>query len=169
MRRCIVLILWLVSCVVGQRMDAQTILDLNADSGSSGNSAAPAPSGPAGSDDSLDWLFPVHKLNRSLPSWFRIGGEYRGRLEGPTGIGFTGANDSYLLDRLRVKLGIKPKEWLLFYGEVQDARIFFNHHIANANPYVDKWTLWQAYPQVRQFRDRLGRRPGGSPSSAFRR
>jgi hypothetical protein len=52
------------------------------------------------------------------------------------------------LDRLRVKLGIKPREWLLFYGEVQNARIFFNHHIADADPYEDKWTLWQAYPQL---------------------
>jgi hypothetical protein len=40
------------------------------------------------------------------------------------------------------------KEWLLSYGEVQAARIFFNHHIPNANPYEDKWTLWQAYSQV---------------------
>ena len=78
----------------------------------------------------------------------RIGGEYRGRLAGPTGIGFAGTNDFYFLDRLRVKLGIKPREWLLFYGEVQNARIFFNHHIADANPYEDKWTLWQAYPQL---------------------
>jgi hypothetical protein len=148
MRRCIVLVLFLVSCVVGQNVDAQTTPDLNADSGSSTNSAAPVPSDPAGANDSLDWLFPLHRLNRSLPSWFRIGGEYRGRLEGATGIGFTGTNDFYFLDRLRVKMGIKPKEWLLFYCEVQDARIFFNHHIANANPYEDKWTLWQAYSQV---------------------
>jgi hypothetical protein len=148
MRRFIVLVLFLVSCVVGQNIDAQTAPDLNADSGSSANSAAPVPSDPARTDDSLDWLFPVHRLNRSLPSWFRIGGEYRGRLEGPTGIGFTGTNDFYVLDRLRVKMGIKPKEWLLFYGEVQDARIFFNHHIVNGNPYEDKWTLWQAYSQV---------------------
>jgi hypothetical protein len=148
MRRCIVAVLLLVSGVVGQRINAQTVLDLNADPGSSANSAAPAPSDSSGADDSLDWLFPVHKLNRSLPGWFRIGGEYRGRLEGPTGIGYTGTNDFYFLDRLRIKLGIKPKEWLLLYGEVQDARIFFNHHIANANPYEDKWTLWQAYPQL---------------------
>jgi len=77
-----------------------------------------------------------------------MGGEYRGRLEGPTGIGFTSTNDFYYLDRLRVNLTIRPKEWLAFSGEVQDARIFFNHHIPNANPYEDKWTLWQAYSQV---------------------
>jgi hypothetical protein len=144
MRRFIVPVLLLISCTVWQRVNAQTVPDLNADSGSSAAGATHT----TGDDDSPDWLFPVSKLNRSLPSWFRVGGEFRGRLEGPTGIGFTGTQDFYYLDRLRVKLGIKPKEWLLFYGEVQDARIFFNHHIANANPYEDKWTVWQAYPQL---------------------
>jgi Alginate export len=148
MRRCMVLVLLLGSCVVGQRIDAQTVPDLNADSESSTNSTSAGAPDSEGSADSLDWLFPISRLNRELPSWFRIGGEYRSRIEGPTGIGFAGTDDSYLLDRLRIKLGIKPKECLLFYGEAQDSRIFFNHHIANANPYEDKWTLWQAYSQV---------------------
>ncbi len=148
MRRCTVFILLLVSCIAGQRMHAQTTPDPNPDSGSRVNSGAPAPFSPTGSDDSLNWLFPVHELNRRLPSWFRIGGEFRGRLEGPTGIGYAGTNDFYLLDRLRLRIGIKPKEWLLFYGESQDSRIFFNHHIGNVNPYEDKWTVWQAYSQL---------------------
>src|ERR1700683_107072 len=93
---------------------------------------------PAVESDSSSWLFPIEKLDESLPSWLHIGGEYRDRLEGPTGIGYTGTNDFYLLDRLRVKVAIQPKDWLLFYGEVQDSRIFFNQHIANANPYEDK-------------------------------
>jgi Alginate export len=147
MRRCIVLVLLFSSCIAQQRINAQTVPNLNVDSGSSTNSSSPGATDAAG-DDSLDWLFPIDKLNRSLPSWFHIGGEYRGRFEGPMGIGFTGTDDFYYLDRLRVNLGIKPKNWLLFYGEVQDARIFFNHHIPNANPYQDKWTLWQAYSQV---------------------
>ena len=148
MRRCIVLVLLLVLCLVRQRAKAQTVPELSKGTGSSSNSALPASSDPAAKDDSLDWLFPVTKLNRSLPSWIRFGGEFRGRPEGPTGIGFTGKDDFYYLYRLRVKLGIQPKKWLLFYGEVQDSRIFFNHHIANVNPYEDKWTLWQAYPQI---------------------
>ena len=148
MRRCIVLVLLLVPCVVGRRIEAQAVPNSNADSGSSKDSSSAGAPDPKGNDDSLDWLFPVIKINRSLPNWIRIGGEYRGRLEGPTGIGFTSTDDFYYLDRLRVKLGIKPKEWLLFFGEVQDSRIFFNHHIANANPYEDKWTLWQSYAQV---------------------
>ena len=35
-----------------------------------------------------------------------------------------------------------------FLGEVQDARIFFNHHIRDVNPYRDTWTLWQGYAQL---------------------
>jgi len=148
MRRCIVLVLLLISCMARQRLDAQTVPQSNANSGSSANSATPATSDPAGNDDSMDWLFPINKLNRSLPNWFHIGGEFRGRPESQMGIGFTGTDDYYYLFRLRVNMGIKPKNWLLFFGEVQDSQIFFNHHIGNVNPYEDKWTLWQAYPQV---------------------
>jgi hypothetical protein len=108
----------------------------------------PEPSPAAADADAPSWLFPVAKLDEHLPKWLHIGGEYRDRLEGPTDIGFTTTNDFYLLDRLRVKVAIQPKEWLKFYGEVQDSRIFFNHHIANANPYEDIWTLWQAYAQT---------------------
>ena len=97
---------------------------------------------------SPSWWFPITELNERLPSWIHIGGQYRNRLEGPIGIGFTGTDDFYLLSRLRVRVLIQPKPWLSFHGEVQDARIFFNHHIANANPYEDSFTLWEAYPQL---------------------
>ena len=86
------------------------------------------------SRESPSWLFPITELDKRLPSWIRIGGQYRDRLEGPTGIGFTGTNDFYLLDRLRVRAVIQPKPWLSFHGELQDTRIFFNHHIPNGNP-----------------------------------
>ena len=148
MRRCIVFVFLLGLSVAGQRMHAQIDPGSHENPESKVNWGAPVPFSPAGSDDSLNWLFPVHELNRHLPKWFRIGGEFRGRFEGPTGIGYTGTNDTYLLDRLRIRVGIKPKDWLLFYAESQDSRIFFNHHIANANPYEDKWTVWQAYPQL---------------------
>jgi Alginate export len=108
----------------------------------------PASSSSAADSDSSSWLFPIEKLDEALPSWLHIGGEYRNRLEGPIGIGYQRANDFYLLDRLRVNVAIRPTDWLKFYGEVQDSRIFFNHHIANANPFEDSWTLWQGYIQV---------------------
>src|ERR1022692_4450672 len=102
MRKWIVLVLLFSSCVARQRISAQTVPDLNAGSGSSNNSSSAGTPDPAGTNDSMDWLFPVDNLNRSLPRWFHIGGEYRGRLEDPTGIGFTSTSDFYLLDRLRV-------------------------------------------------------------------
>jgi hypothetical protein len=105
-----------------------------------------APNPPA--DEPPDWLFPVAKLDETLPSWLRIGGQYRNRLEGPAGIGFAKVSDFYLLDRLRVKATIQPEPWLLFHGEVQDARIFFNHNTPNRNPFEDTWTLWEGYAQV---------------------
>jgi Alginate export len=45
-------------------------------------------------------------------------------------------------------VAVKPKEWLLFKGEVQDSHIFFNKHIATRNPYQDTWTLWEGYAPV---------------------
>ena len=107
-----------------------------------------APSSQTVKEDRARWLFPLAKLDESLPEWLRLGGEYRNRLEGPTGIGFAGTRDSYLLDRLRVHATIQPKEWLRFHGEVQDARIFFNHHTPNSNPFEDSWTLWEGYTQL---------------------
>jgi hypothetical protein len=108
----------------------------------------PGPGSPAANSDPPSWLFPIEKLDEVLPWWFHIGGEYRDRIEGPIGTGFADTSDFYLLDRFRLKLAIQPKDWLKFYGEVQDSRIFFNHHVAAVNPLEDTWTLWQAYVQV---------------------
>jgi hypothetical protein len=133
----LLLILILGIGVFSERASAQT-----------GSTSRGQPGSPADDSDSPSWLFPIAKLDESLPNWLHIGGEYRARLEGPIGIGFTGTNDFYMLNRFRLKVAIQPKDWLKFYGEVQDSRIFFNHHTANANPFEDSWTLWQAYAQV---------------------
>jgi len=143
MRKWVVLMVLLLAgaCTVPGLVDAQTSSD-----SSTGVASSTAPSQSA--QDPPSWLFPVAKLNDALPEWLHIGGEYRDRIEGPTGIGFARPRDFYLLSRLRINVGIQPQEWLGFFGEVQDSQIFFNHHIANANPYEDKWTLWQAYAKV---------------------
>jgi hypothetical protein len=106
---------------------------------------------PPDADDPPDWLFPIAKLDQSLPSWIHIGGQYRNRLEGPSGIGYTGSSDFYMLQRLRLNVTIQPEPWLRFRGELQDARVFFNHHIPSGNPYEDTWTLWEGYVQVGDF------------------
>src|SRR5258705_6922365 len=131
------LILLLGASILPERANAQANTQSN-----------PASSPSAADSDSSSWLFPIEKLDEALPSWLHIGGEYRNRLEGPLGIGYQRTNDFYVLDRLRVNVAIQPTDWLKFYGEVQDSRIFFNHHIANANPFEDRWTLWQGYIRV---------------------
>src|ERR1700745_1878764 len=91
--------------IVPERVSAQT----NSDSSTTDQSSTAGD--PKATQDSPDWLFPVAKLNEILPNWLRIGGEYRNRLEGPSGIGYAGTRDFYLLDRLRVHATIQPKPW----------------------------------------------------------
>jgi hypothetical protein len=149
--RCIslVLVLSFSVCMIRQDACAQTDSSpLGTDSEPGAGAKSSGTANNSAHDESLDWLFPVDKVNQSLPRWLYLGGEFRNRLEGPTGIGYKSTDDFYALDRLRINLTIEPESWLVFRGEVQDAQIFFNHHIPNANPYEDKWTLWQAYAEV---------------------
>jgi hypothetical protein len=136
------LVLLVGASITSGPINAQTSSDSN-----TGAQSGAAPD-PTAADDPQEWLFPIVELNEHLPGWLRIGGQYRNRLEGPTGIGYTRSRDFYLLDRLRVWVNVQPKEWLTFHGEVQDSRIFFNHHIPNGNPFEDSWTLWEGYAQV---------------------
>src|SRR5260370_27611555 len=76
---------------------------------SMGAQSGAAPDPPA-ADDPPDLLFPVATLNGSLPSWLRIGGQYRNRLEGPIGIGYTRTRQFYLLDRLPAPGRLPPKD-----------------------------------------------------------
>ena len=60
---------------------------------------------------------------QSLPSWFSLGGEFRGRFEMPSGTCLIkNSSDGYYASRLRVKLGIQATSWLQFFAEAQDAR-----------------------------------------------
>jgi hypothetical protein len=88
----LLLILLLVVGAFSERASAQT-----------GSNSGGQPSPPAADSDSPSWLFPIAKLDRL-------------RLEGPTGIGFTGTNDFYLLDRLRVKIVIPTRATAVRYA-----------------------------------------------------
>ena len=138
----LILVVLVSAGIAPERVNAQAPADSSVDPRASSTSNSPP------GDDPPEWLFPIARLDQSLPSWARIDGQYRNRLEGPIGIGYAGSSDFYLLERLRVHVTIQPKPWLFFQGEVQDARIFFNHHTPDGNPYEDTWTLWEGYAQV---------------------
>lgn len=56
--------------------------------------------------------------------WFQVGGQIRGRFEGPSGTSLANsAGDNYYLSRIRVDLAVKPWRWLKFFVQVQDARV----------------------------------------------
>jgi hypothetical protein len=100
-----------------------------------------------------NWLFPVERLNLILPRWLQFGGEFRTRLESEDGLGYTTTNDSHVLTRLRFHVTIQPVRWLTFFGETQDARIFFNQHVPDGQPYQNTFDIRQAYVQVGSLKE----------------
>lgn len=59
-----------------------------------------------------------------LPSWLKIGGEIRGRLEAERGFKYVpGEDDTYYLHRLTFDMSVHPASWLSFSAQVQDARV----------------------------------------------
>ena len=101
--------------------------------------------------NAIDWgarMFPLQTLNRALPGWLQFGGEYRVRGESEDGIGYSPINDTYLLSRFRFNTKIQPSKWVTFFGELQDSRIFFNHHNPNRPPFQNSWDIHQAYVQL---------------------
>jgi len=59
-----------------------------------------------------------------LPSWLRLRGEFRERVEGMSGAGFTGGrDDAWFLSRFRVDAAIAPDHAVSARVQVQDARV----------------------------------------------
>lgn len=58
------------------------------------------------------------------PSWLRLSGEFRVRVEGRTGFNYQPDNDNaYALFRTRVNIGLTPSPWVQFYFQGQDSRV----------------------------------------------
>lgn len=65
-----------------------------------------------------------NRLNTVLPTWLRLRGEYRARMEGLDNSGFVdGRDDLFWLGRLRVNATLAPTRWLSGQIQVQDARV----------------------------------------------
>jgi hypothetical protein len=65
-----------------------------------------------------------NRANERLPSWLRLRGEFRERMEGADGIGFNDSReDLYWLSRVRLNATITPSKSLSFQAQVQDARV----------------------------------------------
>ena len=65
-----------------------------------------------------------NRLNEVLPSWLRLRGEFRERLEGFDGAGFNSTReDMYYLSRLRMNATIAAGRRVSFQAQAQDARV----------------------------------------------
>ena len=86
----------------------------------------------------------------NLPPWLQLGGQIRGRVEGPSGTSLVNnSSDADDASRIRVDFGIKPVSWLRFFAEAQDARTEgYNSPIAPSTLY-DPLDLRQAYIDLR--------------------
>ena len=96
---------------------------------------------------------PSTAATRRVPEWLSIGGSFRSRVEGRTGIDFEkGADDGYFLSRLRLDVGIKATPWLNLFVQGQDSR---SPGIRNANSRVrDPLDIRHAYFELADSRRR---------------
>jgi hypothetical protein len=92
---------------------------------------------------------PAAEVNRRLPSWIQLRGDFRARGESDHDIHFGTATDTHALTRLRLGVTIAPASWLSFDGEAQDSRIFFNGRLGAVPPYQNTWDVRQAYVAFR--------------------
>ncbi len=89
-------------------------------------------------------------LNEELPSWLRIGGEFRARLEGFTGGGGfkKDTTDDYLLTCTRINLTIEPAHWLRIFVQGQDSHALWKNQHPEAPPFQSTMNLRQAYLEL---------------------
>jgi hypothetical protein len=65
-----------------------------------------------------------NRANQKLPTWLRVRGEFRERIEGFQNLGFTeGRDDGYALSRVRFNVTATPSKYLSFQANLQDARV----------------------------------------------
>src|SRR5215208_5298360 len=65
-----------------------------------------------------------NRANEALPAWLRVRGEFRERMEGFDGLGFTDTRDDlYWLSRFRFNATVTPSKVVSFQAQVQDARV----------------------------------------------
>ena len=72
------------------------------------------------------------------PSWLKLGGEYRVRIEGVDGARFQAGNDDgYTLSRLRLGLTVQPMSSWRFVLQAQDSRVFLKNQPPSRPPFRD--------------------------------
>ena len=91
------------------------------------------------------------EINKQLPGWLKIGGEYRLRYEGRFNSGGKKENDdNYFLSRFRLDLTIKPIKHLTFFIQAQDSQALGFNSKPSPAIHENNFDLRQAYIEWRQ-------------------
>jgi hypothetical protein len=91
----------------------------------------------------------LNRANERLPTWLRVRGEFRERVEGFDGAGFDGrGEDLYYLSRFRVNATIAPNRALAFQVQAQDARVARKTIGPTAAPFSAPIDLRMAFADV---------------------
>jgi hypothetical protein len=103
-----------------------------------------------------------NRVNEALPSWLRVRGEFRERMEGFENAGFTSTRDDlYWLSRLRLNASVTASPLLSFQVQAQDARVGKKTVGPTGTPFSAPFDLRQGYADVGSARTpvavRLGR------------
>jgi hypothetical protein len=90
-----------------------------------------------------------NRANTVLPSWLRVRGEFRERVEGFENSGFIeGRDDSYALTRVRLNATITASKHLTFQANVQDARVAKKQVGPTTAPFRGPFDLRMAFADV---------------------
>jgi len=90
---------------------------------------------------------PMSSLDRRLPRWIAFQAEERLRFEGyRNGTFQPGNDDSYLLNRLRLQIDLRPTSWMRFSAQVQDSRPMYQKP-PYGPPNENRWDLKLSYAE----------------------
>jgi hypothetical protein len=90
-----------------------------------------------------------NRANEVLPSWLRVRGEFRERLEGFKGGNFVdGRDDAYALSRVRFNVAVTASKHLAFQANVHDARVAQKDVGPTTAPFRGPFDLRTAFADV---------------------
>jgi hypothetical protein len=102
-----------------------------------------------------------NRANNVMPSWLRVRGEFRERVEGFENSGFVAdRDDSYALSRVRLNATITASKNLSFQANVQDARVAKKQVGPTTAPFRGPFDLRTAFADIGDAKTAIGARLG---------
>jgi hypothetical protein len=102
-----------------------------------------------------------NRANNVMPSWLRVRGEFRERVEGFENSGFVAdRDDAYALSRVRLNATITASKNLSFQANVQDARVAKKQVGPTTAPFRGPFDLRTAFADIGDAKAPVGARLG---------